>query len=318
MLAFGAYSSEAAACGACLCNDAGSQPLITLIRDVPVNLVMPLRVVDDAEEPPILERASDGMQVAATAARVEGQPYWMLRVAQDLEPSTEYRIVREAGVEQQFTTGSAPDTSAPLLDSVTVNPGGTGAECDTFTGARLAFAGVSDGDRLDVWVEVEVDVMSTAQPLYGRYDFAELAFGHSEMGCVGDNETPWVEDGAQYPTRVRLHDLGGNTSEWQNLIVTIASTEPAGCGGPGVDPNVGGSGGSAPMLFAGASGTGADPNSDPSVDPNADPSDEGDGHTPRTSKGCGCSVPGDSGTSSLGAALLAAVLLARRRRVRAL
>jgi hypothetical protein len=305
LLASSVYSRPAAACGACVCGEE-PRPILNLIRDLPLNLVIPLRVLDEAETAPHLERVADDVPVPARVERMAG--VWLLSVEQDLEPNSDYRVVRDAGVEAQFTTGSARDTQRPTLASVTSTAGGNGDLCEASVGGQVHLKGADDGAAFNVWVEVEVDINGTATLLSLYYD-QDLQLGHSVMGCLGPNELPALDDGAQYPSRVRLRDAAGNTGDWQTFILDVVAEEPAGCGTPSP---VAGTSSTAGGGSANTGGTGA-------LNAGGDTSEPNEGDNPaRTSKGCGCALGQREHQSFAGIALLACALAAgvRRRQLR--
>jgi hypothetical protein len=299
----------ARACGACLCDDQ-PRPLLSLVRGVPLNLQIPLRVAHEAEAAPWIERATDKTKVLATVERREAPGVWWLAVDQDLEPNTDYFIMRESGPEAGFTTGSARDEEPPELQGVSVVGGGNEALCSDSAGGYLELTGASDaGDTFNVWLEIEVVMGPAPYIVYSDYiDTSQrVAFGSSTMSCFGPLEIPGMVAGNGYAVGVALHDAAGNVSQFQTAVFNAVANEPASCGTPSEtagssgsstsDP--GGSGGSA-AATPGGSGNQASP----------DP--EGD----RTSKGCGCALP--AGPQRWPAeALLAGLLLlgcaARRR-----
>lgn len=285
------------ACGACLCDEQGL-PILNLIRDLPLNLSIPLSELSEAEAAPHLERVADDMIVPATVKHVAGGA-WLLLVDEDLEPNTEYRVVREAGVEAQFTTGTARDTQRPVLGEVTGVPGGNADLCDRSVGGQVKLTGADDGATFNVWVELEIDVNGTATILFTDYS-QEIRLGHSAMGCLGRKELPELGDGAGYPARVRLHDAAGNVSDWGTFIFRVVAEEPAGCGTPlpvaGTNSVAGG----------GASNTGGTGATDAIGGTNSPPEDD----ATRTSKGCGCALGERHRDSFAGSALLACVLAA--------
>ncbi len=298
LLVLAGWCRPAAACGACEC-ETEPHAILNLIRDLPLNLEIPLLAVGNGKAPPRLEKVSDGTGVAATVTRVEGGgPYWRLKVARDLEPNTEYRIVGDVA-GGQFTTGAARDEVAPTLGGIATMPGGNGGLCSSSVGALLTLSDADDGASFNVWVELEIDVASTAHVRYLDYQFGSIPLGHSAMGCFGGSELPELTSGSGYPMRARLHDAAGNVGEWQNTILTVQAEEPGGCG--------------MPTPSAGASGSPGSAN--PGGGANGDPQDA-DGDDPaRTSKGCGCSLSQREPDMWSGAALfgLALGLGARRR-----
>jgi hypothetical protein len=292
-------SEPAKACGACLCDgpEALAQPLLPLIRDLPLNLALTLRKLDE-ETPPRLERVADG---GVVPTRVEpdptGMPFWKLVVERDLEPNTAYRVVRDSGVDAEFTTASARDEQAPTLATVTAQPGGNGGLCEPSLGAQVELAGAEDGAAFAVWMELEADVDGTPQRLYRAYSFGPFGIGSSEMDCFGDASLSGIVEGATYHARLRLHDAADNVSEWQAFDLPIVAEEPAGCGGP--SPSDGGASNA--------------PESPEPPSPNPDNPEPELATNEATSQSCGCSVP-SSGASSFGAALaLLGALLGRAR-----
>jgi len=271
---------------------------------LPLNLEIPLLVLGEGKAPPRLEKVSDGAEVAATVARVEGGgPYWSLKVARDLEPNTEYRILGDVA-GGQFTTGTARDELPPTLGGIATTPGGNGGLCDSSVGALLTLSGADDGASFNVWVELEVDVAGTANVRYLDYQSGGIRLGHSAMGCFGGAELPKLMPGSGYPMRARLRDAAGNVGEWQSTILAVLAEDPGGCG--------------MPTASAGASGSGSAGSANPGGGASGDLQDA-DGDDPaRTSKGCGCSLGKRESDVWWGAALfgLALGLGAGRRRSR--
>lgn len=292
MLSTLAAAPPASACGMCSCSEEGPE-LLALIRDLPLNLEVPLPVRNDGETPPRLERVTGALAVPATAERaVTGLPFWRLVPARDLEPNTEYRIVGDSGVEAQFTTGSARDEHAPTLASVSASPGGNAGVCGAALGSSIELAGAEDGPAFAVWVEFEVDVDGLTQHVYRSYAFGALGLGHSELGCFGGSELVGLMDGVTYRARVRLHDAAGNSSEWLPFELPVAAEEPAGCG-----PAVG---------SGGAGGVSHEPEP-------GEPEPSSGAPASRTSRGCGCSLPPSNDVPLASVLLLLAGLLGRVR-----
>lgn len=308
MLALSAWTRPAAACGACLC-DSGSEPvpIRNLIRDVPLNLSVPVRAASDPEAAPFLERVSDGLIVPVV--RTGGDDgYWWLSSEHDLEPNTEYRIV-SGGTVVQFTTGASPDYQSPSLQGFSVIPGGNGALCEPSVGARLTLLGAADGATFNVWVEVQVIVQFGAwTTLRIPYD-QNIGLGHSISGCLGATELPELVGGTTYPSRLRLHDAAGNASEWQTFNLEVMAEEPGGCGMP--EPTAGTS--SMPGGGSGAADAGG-------TDAGLESGGAGDaleGNVPpRTSKGCGCSFAQRGLGAWAGYLLFSSLLVAAGRRRR--
>ncbi len=291
-LVLSAWGRPAAACGACVCDD---QPraIINLIRDVPLNLEVPLRAFDAAQAPPRLERVADGMVVPATVTRdPSGAVAWWLKVDQDLEPNTEYRL----DAVGQFTTGTTRDEQAPTFDEVGASAGGNGGLCDLEAGGQLTLSGANDGNAgFAVWVELEVEVNRGAQRVYTDYQFGSIRLGHSAMGCFGPTELAGISADQDYPGRVRLHDAAGNVSDWKTFVFTPTAEAPGGCG--------------TPSGIAGAAGMGSGGNV-----ANGAAAGSADADPDRMSKGCGCALGAERqlghGASALG---LASLLLFGRR-----
>jgi MYXO-CTERM domain-containing protein len=300
------FSRPAAACGACTCDD---QPrsIVNLVRGVPLNLQIPLRVLEEGEAAPWLERA-DGAMVSATVERRAAPSVWWLTVDRDLEPNTDYFITREAGVEAGFTTGSARDEAPPTLESISAKGGGNEALCSASVGGLITLSGASDdGESFNVWLELELISGGTPYLIFTDYLYAAqpLALGTSEMGCFGSLEVPGMVAGAGYALGAWLHDAAGNVSELRTSAFNAQASGPPGCGMPSD------SAGSSPVEPSPSAGSGG-----------AAPASAGkptltDTDAERTSKGCGCSVPGrprEPAAEGWLAALLLLGLAACRRR----
>jgi len=306
LLALSAWSRPAAACGACICDSASDAPnYLNPIRDLPLNLSIPIRRSDEDVTPPRLERVSDGMVVATTLGRAEQGP-WLMTVDEFLEPNTEYRLVADRD-GAQFTTGTVVDKDPPILQGVSSTPGGNGGLCEQSVGAQLKLEGASDGASFAVWVELEIDMNGTSHSISTWYQNGRISLGHSSMGCFGGNELPELEGGVGYPSRIRLHDAGGNVSDWQTFILDVVAEQPGGCGTPTTTAGASSVGGGA---TASTSGTGA---TTAVAGNTSTPEDE---DATRTSKGCGCALGQRQSKSFAGAALLACVLAAGARRRR--
>jgi hypothetical protein len=236
------WRGEAAACGACECADVPA-PIVTLIRDVPLNLQVPLPILEGEAAEPRIERVSDGVEVVSSATRLVGAAdYWWLAPQDDLEPSTEYRIIRGGGVEDQFTTGTARDEAAPRFEAVLPTAGGNAALCEASVGAQLAFSGVEDpaSPSFTVWAEIEVEDGADTVRLFAAYGAGStVRVGHSDAGCFGSTELPALTTAHTYPTRARLRDASGNASEWKQVALTVAAEQPGGCGMPSDGDNGG-------------------------------------------------------------------------------
>ncbi len=298
---------QARACGACLCDDQQHpRPLVNLVRSVPLNLQIPLHVLSEGEAAPWLERASDGAKVLATVERREALRVWWLEVDEDLEPNTDYFVMRDTGAEAGFTTGSARDEEPPVLEAISVVGGGNEGLCSSSSGGYLELSGASDaGDAFNAWLEIEVVMGQTPYLVYSDYS-QRVAFGSSPMRCFARLEIPGMVAGSGYPVGVSLHDAAGNVSQFKIAVFTALANEPASCGTPSETAGSGGSSTSDPG-GGGTGATAADGNGNPA---SADPDDD------RTSKGCGCALPaqpeGLHCEASL-AALLLIGLTARRR-----
>lgn len=296
------WGRPAQACGPCTCDD---QPrdIMNLIRGLPLNLQIPLAVFEESEAPPWLERVSDGTEVAATVERRDAMAAWWLAVDQDLEPNTDYQVVRESGIAAVFTTGSARDESPPTLTAIEALGGGNEALCDGSFGGGLTLTGAGDGETFNVWLELEVVAGATPRIIYADLNTGNmrLPLGSSAMGCFGRLEVPELAEGGGVALGARIFDAAGNASELRTTVLQAVANEPAGCGSPtgnaGSGPTEPGDGGTASV--AGSSGSPAVPEDDPT----------------RTSKGCGCSLPG-SPEPRCAALLPLALLLAFRRRSR--
>jgi MYXO-CTERM domain-containing protein len=300
------WSRTAAACGACECQTE-PRSIVNLIRSVPLNLEIPLRVVAQGEAAPRLERVSDGLPAPATVDLDAGGTVWWLKVDEDLKPNTEYRIVGGSGA--QFTTGTARDEQAPTLGGVSAMAGGNAGLCDVQVGGKLTLSGANDdNEQFAVWLELEIDVASTAQHIYLDYDSGSIRLGHSAMGCFGPSEVTGIAPDQGYPGRIRLHDAAGHASDWQTFAINVAAEEPGGCGTPSGSAGVAGM---SPTLEEPTSAGGAD-NDD---SPGAAAASSGS-KTLRTSKGCGCALGAERGSGLGGAGLLTLLLAfaARRRR----
>lgn len=296
------WTKPASACGACECSDAPVS-IVTLIRDVPLNLRIPLPVLEGETTAPRLERVSDLAEVPSSATQLEGAlRYWWLAVETDLDPRTDYRIVRSGGVEAQFTTGTARDEAAPTFGSASSTAGGNADLCSESVGARLAFGEVEDAGSpsFTVWAEVEVTDGADALRLFAPYGpGGSIRVGHSGAGCFGSTEIGGLVHARTYPTRARLRDAAGNASEWEEVALTVAGERPGGCG----TPSGGGDGGGAP------SGAGASP-----AGGSAGAVDESPA-TDRTSSGCEMTFRGGHAParSLPSLVLLSGLLLCRRR-----
>ncbi|HKY38394.1 MAG TPA: hypothetical protein VJN18_20765 [Polyangiaceae bacterium] len=124
-----------AACGSCNCDDQ-PRPILNLIRGIPLNLEIPLRVLSESETAPWLE-LTDGTNVPATVQRRTGANVWWLKVDEDLKPNTDYFIARDTGREAGFTTGNARDEEPPTLEGISVEGGGNEALCSNSVGGIL-------------------------------------------------------------------------------------------------------------------------------------------------------------------------------------
>ena len=307
LLALSGWGRPAAACGACICDSASEAPnYLNPIRDLPLNLTIPIRRWDADTAPPRLERVSDGMVVATKLGRTAAGP-WLLIVDGFLEPNTEYRLVAERD-GAQFTTGTQVDLEPPTLQAVKCTSGGNGGLCVQSVGAQLQLEGASDGASFAVWVELAIDMNGTTHPFFTSYQNGRISLGHSPMGCFGANELPELEDGASYPSRVRLVDAAANKSQWQAFTLSVAAEEPGGCGEPTTVAGTDSLGGT-DATSAGGTGA-ATANGGTSSAPEDDAS--------RTSKGCSCSLGQRERRSFAGAGLLACVLaaVALRRQLR--
>ncbi len=294
----------AAACGACTCDDE-PRAVINLVRGVPLNLQIPLRVVDENEEAPWLERASDSARVAATVERLQSPAdVWWLAVDADLEPNTDYRIVRGGGVDSAFTTGSEPDHEPPVLEAINARGGGNAALCGSSVGGVLTPSGATDGDTFNVWLELEFLAGGPPHLAYVPYSHSTqtLPLGSSEGGCFGPLELPPAAS-TGYVVGARLRDAAGNSSQLVTTTFTAEASEPGGCG------SMGGTAGTSGLDSNGNAGTGGD------VPPDGDSDGDGDAGQ-RTSKGCGCAVPAQRGVSGTMAALTLLGLMALRRQRR--
>ena len=304
------WARPAAACGACECAHE-ARPILNLIRDVPLNLELPLRVLSADEAPPRVERVADGTLAPATVEKdANGANVWWLKVEQDLEPNREYRIMRDTGVDAQFTTGATRDVQAPTLEAASTLPGGNAALCDSEAGGQLTLTGATDDNQqFAVWVELEIDVGKQTQHRYLDYRFGNIGLGHSAMGCFGPSELSGIAAGQSYPGRVRLHDAGGNIGDWQSFVLPIAAEEMGGCGTPG--GVAGGAGSSGQPTDPTEAGSGSEPPHGAGA-----PSSGSDGEL--TSRGCGCALAAGSGADggawALGFATL--LLLGRRQQLR--
>jgi hypothetical protein len=235
---------DSSACGACVCSEEVPSSIVTLIRDVPVNLQVPLPVLAGESTEPRIERVLDSAEVPSSVTRITGaSDYWWLAVQADLEPETEYRIVRKSGVEAQFTTGVARDETAPRFDSVSSTAGGNADLCEASVGAQLAFSGVADPESRSfaVWAELELEDGPDTVRVFSPYGATAVRVGHSDSRCFGGTDITSLQAG-NYPTRARLRDAAGNASEWQELTLQVAAEEPGGCGMMGGAAGAGGSG----------------------------------------------------------------------------
>ena len=303
LLTVSAGARRALACGACECEEQ-PLPIVGLIREVPLNLALPLRVLAD-EGAPRLERVSDGRTVGATVEKDAQAAVWYLKVDQDLDPGVDYRIVRDSGVEAAFTTGTVRDLGVPTLGEVSSKTGGNAGLCDVETGGLLQISGAhDDNSQFAVWLELELTVRGETVRRYTDYHFGVVTLGRSASGCFGTRELPAIESGQAYPGRVRLHDVADHASDWFSFVLMPGAEAPAGCGAPA---GVGGSG-----------GTNSQPDQPPSDNAGSPPQQDEhpDAAAARTSKGCGCAVADRRGGSGTEAVILVSALLAFRRRSR--
>ncbi|MDX2054244.1 MAG: hypothetical protein SFV15_17720 [Polyangiaceae bacterium] len=224
-------TSSAFACGACECPTLASSELVSLIRSVPLNLDLALLVHPGELSPPRLERVSDQSVIATAELDGASARLWRLKPSADLASNTEYRIMRKDGVVAQFTTGTSRDESAPTLQGVSASPGGNAALCSASIGAGLTLVGVADGESNEVWVELELQLPHGPTNIFSPYVYGQpLRVGQTAMGCFGTNEVAGLTDAQSFPTRVRVHDAAGHTSEWRTVSVSVAAEKPEGCG----------------------------------------------------------------------------------------
>lgn len=226
--------------------DEEPRSIVNVVRDVPLNLQIPLRVLEEGEAAPRLERFSDGSEVPATVEQLsEPAGVWWLSVDEDLEPLTDYAIVREGGVEAVFKTGDARDEEPPRFDAISAQSGGNEALCGPSVGGVLTLSGAADpGESFNVWLELEVIADGRAQVVFTDYSNTShrLSVGASDSGCFGALTLPSLPPGAAYGIRARLHDAAGNVSELRSTELNPEASEPGGCGEPSGTAGAGGAG----------------------------------------------------------------------------